>query len=112
MTGVQTCALPISPGESGPAGVADWPVGVDGWTIVLGSYPQTGGRRAAVAGARRARAKGLTQVGVLDSSSYASLLPGYWVVFSGIYTSEAEATSALEAARKASQTAAVQRVVT
>ena len=71
----------------------------------------TGGRKAADARAKQARAKGLPQVGVLDSSSYASLHPGYWVVFSGIYGSEAEATSALEAARKASKTAAVRHVV-
>ena len=49
--------------------------------------------------ARRARARareGLPQVGVLDSSRYASLHPGYWIVFSGVYATEAEATSALE----------------
>ena len=67
--------------------------------------------RAALARARAARKKGLPQVGVLDSSRYASLHPGYWVVFSGVYTSEAEATSALEDARKGSRTAVVRRVV-
>ena len=36
-------------------------------------------------------AKGLPAVGVLDSSQYASLQPGYFVVFSGIYDSQAEA---------------------
>lgn len=100
-----------SPSEGGPTSIADWPSGTDGWTVVLASYPQTGGRKAADARAKQARAKGLPQVGVLDSSSYASLHPGYWVVFSGIYGSEAEATSALEAARKASKTAAVRHVV-
>lgn len=97
------------PSEGG--GSADWPSGTDGWTIVLASYPQTKGRRPADLRAKQARAKRLPQVGVLDSSSYASLHPGYWVVFSGIYTSEAEATSALEDARKASRTAAVRRIV-
>lgn len=100
-----------SPSDGG-ASIADWPSGTDGWTIVLASYPQTEGRRPADLRAKQARAKGLPQVGVLDSSSYASLHPGYWVVFSGIYTSEAEATSALEVARKASRTAAVRHVVT
>ena len=99
-----------APSERG-ATVADWPAGVDGWTIVLASLPQTEGRRAADARAERARARGLTQVGVLDSSRYASLHPGYWVVFSGVYASEAEATSALESARRASRTAAVRHVV-
>ena len=100
-----------SPDDGGPGSIADWPSGADGWTVVLASYPQTGGRKAAAARAKQARAKGLPQVGVLDSSRYASLHPGFWVVFSGIYGSEAEATSALEPARKASKTAVVRHVV-
>ena len=99
------------PSDGGASTVADWPAGVEGWTIVLASFPQTEGRRAADARADRARNKGLTQVGVLDSSRYASLHPGYWVVFSGVYASEAEATSALESARRVSRTAAVRHVV-
>ncbi len=95
----------------GPSGLADWPTGADGWTIALASLPQTSGRAAAVARARAARSKGLTQVGVLDSSRYASLHPGYWIVFSGVYGSEAEATSELEVVRRSARTAAVRRVV-
>jgi len=102
-----------SDGESpvGPSGVAEWPTGEDGWTIALASLPQTGGRPAALERARAARVKGLTAVGMLDSSRYASLHPGYWIVFSGIYASEAEATSALEDARRFARTATVRRVV-
>lgn len=101
------------PAPSGGAGstISDWPAGTEGWTVVLGSFPQTGGRATAEAKARRARARGLTQVGVLDSSRYASLHPGYWVVFSGVYASEAEATSTLERARRSFRTASVQHVV-
>jgi hypothetical protein len=95
----------------GPSGIAEWPTGADGWTIAIASVPQTGGRAAAVKRARAARAEGLTQVGVLDSSRYASLHPGYWMVFSGVYGSEAEATSDLEAVRRTSRTAVVRRVV-
>jgi hypothetical protein len=93
------------------AGLLDWPAGQDGWTIALASLPQTGGRQAAVARARQARRRGLTSVGILDSSRYASLHSGYWVVFAGIYSSEAEATSALEPARAFARTASVRRVV-
>ncbi len=100
-----------SPTDEGQSGISDWPSGTDGWTVVLASYPQTKGRKAADARAGEARAKGLPQVGVLDSSGYASLHPGFWVVFSGVYGSEAEATSALEPARKASRTAVVRHVV-
>ncbi len=100
-----------SPDDGVAGSVAGWPAGTDGWTVVLASYPQTGGRRAADARAKQARARGLPEVGVLDSSSFASLHPGFWVVFSGVYGSEAEATSALEPARKASKTAVVRHVV-
>jgi hypothetical protein len=106
----ESSTLP-SPNDAGPSGITEWPPGEDGWTVSLASLPQTGGRRVAFARARKARAQGLPQVGVLDSSRYASLHPGYWIVFTGIYSSEAEATSALEAARSFSRTAAVRRVV-
>jgi len=102
--------LPSLPG-TGPNGIVDWPAGEDGWTIALASLPQTGGQRAAIVRAREARKEGLSSVGVLDSSRYASLHPGYWMVFTGIYTSEAEATSALEPARKVARMAAVRRIV-
>jgi hypothetical protein len=95
----------------GPSGVAEWPTDEEGWTIALAALPQTAGRAAALARARTARKKGLSQVGVLDSSRYASLHPGYWIVFSGVYSSEAEATSALEDARRSSRTAVVRHVV-
>jgi hypothetical protein len=83
----------------------------DGWTIALVSLPQTRGRAPALARVKAARRKGLDSVGVLDSSRYASLHPGYWIVFSGIYASEAEATSALEDARRYARAAAVRHVV-
>ncbi len=97
--------------EAGSSAIAEWPPGEDGWTVALASLPQTGGRPAALAHVKAARAKGLTEVGILDSSRYASLHPGYWIVFSGIYASEAEATSALETARRSSRTASVRRIV-
>lgn len=101
--------LPAPEGSAG--GIVDWPAGEDGWTIALASVPQTRGRLAAVARTREARKSGLSPVGILDSSRYASLHPGYWVVFAGIYTSEAEATSALEPARRFARTATVRRIV-
>lgn len=79
--------------------LADWPSGTSGWTNVLVSVPKIDGRDAAVARADQARRRGLRRVGVLDSSRYASLHPGYWVVFAGIYPSEPEATSRLREAR-------------
>jgi hypothetical protein len=81
-----------------PAAIA-WPKNRRGWTIVLLSLPQTNGRDAAGAQATKARDGGLRRVGILDSSRYASLHPGYYVIFQGFYGSEAEAASALQRAR-------------
>jgi len=70
-----------------------WPAGKSGWTIVLDSVPTTNGRAGAVAEAKQALGLGMKQVGVLDSSRFSSLHPGYFVVFAGIYDTEAEAQS-------------------
>ena len=90
--------------------LALWPRNTDGWTNVLVSIPRLNGRGAAVARAERARQRGLPQVGVLDSSRYASLHPGYWIVFTGIYATEPEAASALQRARAVQRRARMQRV--
>ena len=105
-----TATLPL-PSAGDQAGILDWPTGQDGWTIALATLPQAGGRQAAVTQAREAREGGLPSVGVLDSSRYASLHPGYWLVFTGVYTSEAEATSSLQPARAFARTAGVRRIV-
>jgi zinc ribbon protein len=70
-----------------------WPAGKSGWTIVLDSVPSVNGRAAALAEARQALHVGMKQVGVLDSSRFSSLHPGYFVVFSGIYDTQAQAQS-------------------
>jgi hypothetical protein len=99
-----------APAETPRKALATWPAGDDGWTIVIVSVPKVQGRQDAVDVASAARARGLQRVGVLDSSLYASLHPGYWIVFSDRYPSEAEATSALLRARSFAKSARVQRV--
>jgi hypothetical protein len=89
----------------------EWPSDRKGWTIVLLSLPQANGRDAAEAKAKQAREGGLRRVGVLDSSRFASLHPGYYVVFTGIFDTEAEAASALQRARAVFGTA-YQRQIT
>jgi hypothetical protein len=86
------------PPPANPATIT-WPSGRRGWTIVLLSLTQNGGRAAADAKADAARKAGLRRVGILDSSRYASLHPGYYVVFQGVYESEADAASSLPRAR-------------
>lgn len=92
-------ATTAAPPPPTPPALAEWPRGHKGWTIVLLSLPQSNGRDAAEAKAKQGRDGGLRQVGVLDSSKFASLHPGYYVVFSGVYDTEAEAASALQRAR-------------
>ena len=87
--------------RSGRRRLIEWPKGRTGWTLVLASLPTSAGRDAAVAKAKQALAAGLSQVGVIDSSRYASLHPGYFVVFSGIYASLSSAQDAASRAASA-----------
>jgi hypothetical protein len=96
-----------------PGSLTPWPVGQSGYTVVLESVPASGnGRALALARARAASKAGLPQVGVLDSSRYSSLHPGYSVVFSGIYDSRGQADQAQAAANAKGFSAAYVRQIT
>jgi hypothetical protein len=105
---ISTGTLPRAPGAPStsagttpapnPNALAEWPAGKSGYTDVLESLPEASGRLNALARARAAKRAGLPAVGVLLSSGYSSLHPGYYVVFSGIYSSQSQATGALPAA--------------
>ena len=56
-------------------------------------------------------AKGLSNVGILDSSGFSSLQPGYLVVFSGVYPSQSDADAAVPTARQAGFHAAYTRQI-
>ncbi len=84
----------------------------DGYTLVLASIPQTNGRASAVEIAKRALAQGLTEVGILDSKDFAGLHPGYFVVFSGVYDSNAAAATHISQAETAGFTSPYTRRVT
>jgi hypothetical protein len=90
----------------------EWPRGRNGWTLVLISLPTSSGRDAAITRAREALRTGLPQVGVIDSSRYASLHPGYYVVFSGVYPSIGEAQDAVSRAAESGYENAYARRVT
>ena len=77
---------------------------------MLLSVPQANGRPAAAERAEEARDGGLRRVGILNSSRFASLHPGYYVVFHGVFDSEAEATSALQRARGVFRLAYVRQI--
>ena len=76
-----------------------WPRGRDGWTIVLISLPQSGGGGPPARVPSRPRRAGSREVGIIDSNRFASLQPGYYVVFTGVYATPEEAASALRRAK-------------
>ncbi len=94
-TTTSTRSTPTTTAAAPPNGRTPWPAGRNGWTIVLFSYPVTGGTAAPYATAARAAQAGLPEVGVLDSGEFPSLHPGYYVVFTGVYSSLGEAETAL-----------------
>lgn len=90
----------------------EWPQRRSGWTLVLASLPTSAGRPAAVGKAREAIRAGLSEVGVLDSSEYSSLHPGYYVVFAGVYPTIGAAQDGVSKAAQAGYENAYARRVT
>jgi ribosomal protein L40E len=70
--------------------LGSWPKGVTGFTVVLTDIPS---KAAATASATKIAAAGIP-VGMLFSSDYSSMRPGDWIVFSGTYTTRAQAAVA------------------
>jgi hypothetical protein len=101
----------VKPSTTPRPGVGAWPAGKSGWTIVLVSYPSANGRPSAQQTAAHALRAHLPDVGILDSSDYASLQPGYLVVFTGVYGSQANAENAVTTAHAAGFTGAYVRQV-
>ena len=90
---------PQPPPAAGARALAVWPTAKSGWTVILQSLPVANGRSFALAQARAAQHAGLTEVGILDSSKFSSLHPGYYVLFSGIHSSFSDADTAAAGAR-------------
>lgn len=88
------------------APVDDWPGGT-AYTAVLGSHTNESEARQ-----RQAEASGRgLDAGVLFSSDYGSLRPGYWVVFSGSFGSVDEAGERVARARELGYSDAYPRFV-
>jgi len=105
-----TAAAPL-PAGPGATSLTEW-TRPDGYTLVLASVPRENGRATAVEIAKRALSQGLPAVGLLNSKDFAGLHPGYFVVFSGVYSSNAEASQHLSQAKTAGFSAAYARQVT
>lgn len=77
-------------GRDRAAPSSSWPAGVSAYTVVLASSADR-----SQAEATASRASGVSGVhGVLNSSDFASLRPGYWVAFAGVHSTRAAANSA------------------
>jgi hypothetical protein len=98
-----------APPAGKPAKLRPWPRR-NGYTIVLAALPTTAGAKAAQARALAATRAGVPDVGVLASSRYASLHPGYWIVFSGVYRTLDEALAELPKAARHARSAYAQQV--
>jgi len=77
---------PPPPSPPGPTASGDWPGGSGYTTILVSVASEAEARRVQAA----ASARGL-DAGVLYSSNYRSLRPGYWVVFSGTSSNKQDA---------------------
>ena len=80
---------------TGGGGAGDWPVGLTAWTVQVSSVRDRGDAEAL---RTRLRAAG-REAGVLESSDFTELEPGYYVVFSGTFSSRAEAIAHAAALR-------------
>ena len=98
-TQATTSTFPTTTTTTTTGSLTTWPPGKNGFSVFLKSVPRSQGRGPAETEARRAQSQGLPQPGVLDSSDYSSLNPGYYVAFSGIYDTKAQAESGLATAR-------------
>jgi len=107
LTPLRAQPAPVAP--SSPA-LRRWPPRRSGYTVVLSVVPTTAGSDAARTRALAAVAAGVPDVGVLDSSRYSSLHPGYWIVFSGVYRTLDEALAALPRAARHARSAYAQQV--
>jgi hypothetical protein len=68
--------------------LGDWPGG-SGYSAMLGAFSTEENARS-----QQSEATGLgLDAGVLYSSNFSSLRPGYWVVFSGTFSSQEEAAA-------------------
>jgi hypothetical protein len=71
----------------------EWPAGRDAFTVVLASETS---RSAAKAKLDEAQSAGISGAGILHSDDFASLRPGYWVVFDGQFDTRSAAQTQAE----------------
>lgn len=96
---------------SGTSITEDWPSGKSAWTIQLQTIKKAGATASSVDSAKSAATgKGATGVGLLDGSQYNGI-GGDYIIYSGIYDSQAKANAALPKLKKSFSGAKVIHVV-
>ena len=78
---------------------SDWPTSRSGYTVQLSTIPSSSTVAAVSAAKTAATAKGAPAVGALASSEFSSLPSGSYVIYSGDYSSGAQAKKALAGLR-------------
>jgi hypothetical protein len=73
----------------------DWPAGKSAWTVQLQTLPKSSATASSVTAAKSAASsKGATGVGLLDAANYKTIGSDY-IIYSGVYDSQAKAQAAL-----------------
>ena len=103
-----TTPSPDTGGAAPSAGLTPWPEGRTAYTIVVNS---SGTREDAERLAGEVAAKGVPDVGVIDSDDFESLGPDSFVVFAGIYENEEQAQQALSRVRDQAGGGSTRRIV-
>jgi len=85
-----TSPTPTKPAQHPAAVIPGWATGLSGWTVVLA---QRRFKAKADNVAREFQGTGVA-AGVLNSSQHPTMVPGFWIVFSGRYPSQAAAAAA------------------
>lgn len=86
-TSSEVSPVPVTPSDPGISGTDDWPSGTSGWTAIVSSVHSEADARATSAKLQASGQPG----GVLWSTDHPPLRTGYWVVFSGTFTTRTEA---------------------
>jgi hypothetical protein len=92
-----TSTTPATPATNA---IEPWPTGKQGWTVVV---RQVKDRGTAVARAKQLSKQGVN-TGLLRSSDYPGLDQGFWIVYSGRFSSQAKAQAASTKLKKKAPT--------
>jgi len=94
-------ASATAPAAAEAAFASDWPQGTSGYTVELQALPSATTQLSAVEAAKNAAsAKGAKSVGALKSDEFSGLPAGDFIVYSGVYKKQAEASKAAKGLQK------------